>query len=102
VRLWLSVLAVIIANWAMKASGPLAFGARRLPPAVGQVTSLMAPVLLAGLIVIELGGAGWGNLNGQQVAGVGVAGLARVLKAPMLLAVACGIIVTALLRLLPA
>jgi hypothetical protein len=28
-----------------------------------------------------------------------VAGLARVLKAPMLLAVACGIIATALLRL---
>lgn len=99
-RLWLSVLTVTIANWAMKASGPLALGARRLPPAVGQVTSLMAPVLLAGLIIIELGGAGWDDLNWQQVLGVAVAGLARVLKTPMLLAVACGIIVTALLRLL--
>jgi branched-subunit amino acid transport protein len=100
VRLWLSVLTVIIANWVMKASGPLALGHRRLPSTVGQVTSLMAPVLLAGLIVIELGGAGWSGLNGQQVLGVGVAGLARTLKAPMLLAVACGIIATALLRLL--
>jgi branched-subunit amino acid transport protein len=102
VRLWLSVLTVVIANWAMKASGPLALGDRRLPPAVGRVTSLMAPVLLAGLIVIELGGAGWDDLNWQQVTGVGVAGLARVLKAPMLLAVGCGIVVTALLRLVHA
>jgi branched-subunit amino acid transport protein len=99
VRLWLSVLTVTIANWAMKASGPLALGARRLPPAVGQVTSLMAPVLLAGLIIIELGGASWSDLSWQQALGVSVAGLARVLKAPMLLAVACGIIATALLRL---
>jgi hypothetical protein len=35
-----------------------------------------------------------------QVLGVGVAGLARTLKAPMLLAVVCGIAATALLRLL--
>lgn len=99
-RLWPPVLTVIIANWAMKASGPLALGARRLHPTVGQVTSLMAPVLLAGLIIIELGGARWGDLNWQQVLGVGVAGLARMLKAPILLAVVCGIIATALLRLL--
>jgi hypothetical protein len=57
------VLTVTIANWAMKASGPLALGARQLPPAVGQVTSLIAPVPLAGLIVIELGGASWSDLN---------------------------------------
>lgn len=63
VILWLSVLTVTIANWAMKASGPLALGARQLPPAVGQVTSLIAPVPLAGLIVIELGGASWSDLN---------------------------------------
>jgi hypothetical protein len=65
-----------------------------------RVTSLMAPVLLAGLIVIHLGGARWGDLNWQQLLGVGVAGLARTLEAPMPLAVLCGVIATALLRLL--
>jgi len=98
--LWLSVLAVTAANWVMKAGGPLALGQRRLPPRAVQVISLMAAALLAGLIVINLGGSGWGGLNGPQVLGVGTAGLARALKAPMLLAVGCGMAATALLRYL--
>lgn len=96
--LWLSVLAVTAANWVMKASGPLALGERRLPPRAVKVISLMASALLAGLIITNLGGAGWSDLNWQQVLGVGTAGSARALKAPMLLAVGCGIATTALLR----
>ena len=96
--LWLSALAVTAANWAMKASGPLALGGRRLPPRAVKVISLMASALLAGLIITNLGGAGWNDLNWQQVLGVGTAGLARAFKAPMLLAVGCGIAATALLR----
>jgi branched-subunit amino acid transport protein len=96
--LWPPVLAVTAANWVMKASGPLALGERRLPPRAGQVISLMASALLAGLIITHLGGTGWSGLNCQQVLGVGTAGLARALKAPMLLAVACGMAATALLR----
>ena len=96
--LWLSVLAVTAANWVMKASGPLALGERRLPPRAVEVISLMASALLAGLIVINLGGAAWSDVNGQQVLGVGAAGLARALRAPMLLAVGCGMAATALLR----
>ena len=96
--LWLSVLTVTGANWAMKAGGPLALGQRRLPARAVQVISLMAAALLAGLIIINLGGIGWNNVNGQQVLGVGAAGLARGLRAPMLLAVGCGMAVTALLR----
>ena len=96
--LWLPVLAVTATNWAMKAGGPLALGDRRLPPRAVNVISLMASALLAGLIVTNLGGAGWSDVNGQQVLGVGAAGLARALRAPMLLAVGCGMAVTALLR----
>ena len=99
-RLWLSVLAVTLANWALKASGPLALGSRQLPRAVQSIISLMAPALLAGLIVVDLAGAGWSGLNWQQLLGVGVAGVARVLKAPMLVAVICGAVATGLLRLL--
>ncbi len=82
----------------MKASGPLALGERRLPSRAVTVISLMASALLAGLIITNLGGAGWSDLNWQQVLGVGTPGLARTLKAPMLLAVGCGIAATALLR----
>jgi branched-subunit amino acid transport protein len=76
----------------------LALGERRLPPRAVEVISLMASALLAGLIITNLGGAGWSDLNWQQVLGVGTAGLARALKAPMLLAVGCGMAATALLR----
>lgn len=99
-RLWLSVLVVSIATWVMKASGPLALGDRQLPSSAVKVTTLLAPVLLAGLIVVDLGGAKWRALDWQQVVGVGVAGLARMLKAPMVVAVVCGVVTTALLRLL--
>jgi len=100
VRLWLSVLVVSIATWVMKASGPLALGDRQLPATAVKVTTLLAPVLLAGLIVVDLGSAKWRALDWQQVVGVGAAGLARTLNAPMVLAVVCGIVTTALLRLL--
>lgn len=97
-RLWLSVLAVTVANWALKASGPLVLGGRKLPPSARGVIALMAPVLLAGLIVVELGGPGWSDLDGLQLVGVAVAGMIRAVRAPMLVAVLGGAVVTALLR----
>lgn len=97
-RLWLSTLVVTVATCAMKASGPVALGDRPLPARARAVVALMAPVLLAALIVVELGGESWADLNAEQLAGVGVAGLARLCRVPMLLAVVCGIAATALLR----
>lgn len=94
------MLVVTVATWLMKSSGPLALGDRQLPPNALKVTSLLAPVLLAGLVVVDLGGAKWDDLDWTQVLGVGVAGVARMLKAPMLLAVVCGVATTALVRLL--
>jgi branched-subunit amino acid transport protein len=95
-RLWLAALAVTVVNWLMKAGGPLLMGERRLPPAAVRVVSLVAPVLLAGLIVTELGGK---RLDWTQIVGVGVAGVLSVLRVPLLLAVAAGIVLTAGIRL---
>ena len=97
-RIWLSVVAVTLANWLIKASGPLALGDRPLPDWAVKVTGLTAPVLLAGLVVTDLGGAGWTALDLTELAGVGVAVAARLLKVPFLLAVGLGIVTTALLR----
>jgi branched-subunit amino acid transport protein len=97
VRLWLAALAVAVVNWLMKAGGPLLMGERRLPPAAIRVVGLIAPVLLAGLIVTELGGK---RLDWTQLAGVGVAGLLSVVRVPLLLAVAAGIALTAGVRML--
>jgi len=100
IRLWLAVLAVTVANWLLKASGPLLLGHRRLPRVARNVVALVAPVLLAGLIVIELAGPGWDGLDWRQVAGVAVAGVAWALRMPMLVAVLLGALATAGLRLI--
>jgi uncharacterized membrane protein len=89
-----------MANWMLKAAGPVALGKRNLPKRARGVISLMAPVLLAGLIVVELAGPGWEGLDREQVAGVAVAGGAWALRAPMLLAVVVGSLATAALRTL--
>jgi branched-subunit amino acid transport protein len=99
-KLWLSVLAVTILNWLMKASAPLIIGGRKLPPSVLRLTALTAPVLLAGLIVTELGGEHWQALDWTKLLGVGAAGGLCLAKVNMLLAVAGGIVVTALVRLI--
>lgn len=99
-RVWLSVLAVAAANSLLKATGPLVLGERRLPPVVRRVVALVAPVLLAGLIVVELAGPDWRGLDGPQVLGVTVAGLAWFLRAPLLVAVLVGAAAAAAVRLL--
>ena len=99
-RLWGSIIAVSLANWLLKASGPLVLGDRLLPPKARGVVALMAPVLLAGLIVVELAGPDWGDLDGPQVLGVTVAGLAWAMRAPMLVAVLIGAAAAAGIRLL--
>jgi branched-subunit amino acid transport protein len=99
-RLWLSVLAVTLANWLLKAVGPFALGDRPLPAVARRIVGLMAPVLLAGLIMVELAGPEWDELDGTQLVGVAVAGLAWALRAPMLVAVLVGTVVTAAIRLL--
>ncbi len=96
-RIWLAALAVTVVNWLMKAGGPLSIGERRLPPTAIRVVGLIAPVLLAGLIVTELGGK---RLDWTQLAGVGAAGILSVLRLPLLPAVAAGIALAAGLRLL--
>jgi branched-subunit amino acid transport protein len=99
-RLWLSVLAVTLANWLLKASGPLVLGHRKLPLAARNVVGLMAPVLLAALIVVDLGGPDWDGFDGKQALGVLVAGIAGIARVPILPAVLIGVLATVGLRLL--
>lgn len=98
-RIWITVALVAAATWLMKASGPLLLGERRLPPVAVRITALAAPVLLAALIVGDLAGENWRELEWTSVVGVAVAGVASLLRAPMLLAVLLGSVTAALLRL---
>ena len=97
-RVWLSVLAVTLANWLLKASGPFVLGHRRLPRSARAVVSLVAPVLLSALVVVELAGPEWQSVDAAQLIGVGVAGTAWMLRAPLLVSVLLGALAAAGLR----
>jgi hypothetical protein len=51
--LWLVVLVVGVATVALKATGPVLLGGRKLPAAVAGVVELLAPVLLTALVVTQ-------------------------------------------------
>jgi uncharacterized membrane protein len=97
--LWVAIVAVTLASAAIKAAGPLLVGGRELPPRVSAVIALLAPALLAALVVTETFGDDSHLVLDERALGVGVAAVALALRAPVLLAVALAALVTALARL---
>ncbi|MDX6382079.1 MAG: hypothetical protein QOI57_3103 [Rubrobacteraceae bacterium] len=97
--LWVAIVAVTLASAAIKAAGPILIGDRELPPRVNAVIALLAPALLAALVVTETFGDDGHLVLDERALGVGVAAVALALRAPMLLAVALAALVTALARL---
>jgi branched-subunit amino acid transport protein len=98
--LWVAIVAVTLANVAIKAAGPILAGGRELPPRLNDVIALLTPVLLAALVVTETFGGDGHLVLDERVLGVGVAAVAVMLRAPVLLAVVLAALVTALARLL--
>ena len=98
--LWLSIFLVAVVSIGLKAAGPALLGDRRLPGWSLAVIALLAPALLAGLIVTDVAGPRWADLDWTMCAGLGVVAAAYLLRAPSLLAIALGVLVTAVLRTL--
>jgi branched-subunit amino acid transport protein len=97
--LWVAIVAVTLASAAIKAAGPILVGGRELPPRVNAVIALLAPALLAALVVTETFGEDGHLVLDERALGVGVAAVALALRAPVLLAVALAALVTAVARL---
>ena len=98
--LWVAIVAVTLASAAIKAAGPILVGGRELPPRANAVIALLAPALLAALVVTETFGDDGPLVLDEKALGVGAAAVALALRAPVLLAVAIAALVTALARLL--
>ena len=96
--LWVTIVAVALANAVIKAAGPLLVGGRDLPGRATAIIALLAPALLAALVVTETFGEGRDLVLDGRAIGVAVAGLALWLRAPVLVAVALAAIATALAR----
>ena len=97
--LWVAIVAITLASAAIKAAGPILVGGRELPPRVNAVIALLAPALLAALVVTETFGEDGHLVIDERALGVGVAAVALALRASVLLAVALAALVTALARL---
>lgn len=97
---WLVVLVVGVATIAFKATGPVLLGARRLPDPVSGVVSLLAPVLLAALVVTQTVGGDNELVFDARLAGVGAGAAAAAARAPLPVIVIVAALATALARVL--
>ena len=97
---WPVIATLLVATVALKAAGPLSVGGREASPRVLNVTRLLAPALLAGLVVYETFGAsdGPGLTVDARLGGLAAGIVALALRLPMLAVVALAALATALLR----
>ena len=98
-RVWIVIAVVGIATVLFKAAGPVFLGRRALPRRVQPVIELLAPVMLAALVVTQaVGGDGELSLDARIP---GVAAAATIViwrRAPLVGVMAVAAIVTAVVR----
>jgi branched-subunit amino acid transport protein len=96
---WATVAGLAIATAAIKAFGPIVFGGRDLPALLARVIPLLAPALLAALVITEtFGGTGRSLVLDARAGGLVVAGIALWRHAPLYVVVLAAAGATALLR----
>jgi branched-subunit amino acid transport protein len=99
-ELWTLIAGCALVTFAIKAAGPVALGGRELPPRSGAVIAIMAPALLAALIVTQALADGERLHVGADTGGVGAAGVVVWRGGSVLPAVWLAVVVTAGLRAL--
>lgn len=95
---WTIVLAVGLGTMLLKASGPVLLGGRALPDKVAAVVALLAPALLAALVVTAGVGDGSRISLDPRIVGIGAAAVALALRAPVLLVVVVAAAAAAVVR----
>jgi branched chain amino acid efflux pump len=84
---WLCVLVVGVATVAIKASGPLLAAGRELPQGTARVVDLLAPALLAALVATQAFASDEELVLDERAAGLLAAGVAILMRAPLLVVV---------------
>lgn len=97
---WTVVLVVGLATIALKAAGPVLAGGRQLPAGSARVVNLLAPALLAALVATQAFGSDEALVVDERGAGLAVAGVAILLRAPLLVVVVAAATTAATLRML--
>ena len=99
-EVWLTIALVAVASFALKAAGPLILGDRQLGPRATRVVALLAPALLTALVLVDTVTSGQRLVVDARLAGVVAAGIAMLLRAPLLVSLGVAVVTTALVRLL--
>ena len=97
---WTVVVVVGVATVAIKAAGPVLLGGRALPPRVLAVVELLAPAVLAALVVTEAFGGTHRLVFDARLAGVATGAVLVWFRAPVLATVVVAAATTALWRAL--
>lgn len=99
-RAWLVVLIVGVATMAIKAIGPVFLGGRPLPERVQGVVGLLAPAVLAALVVTSVLASGRALIVDERLIGIGAAVIVLLLRAPILVVVVVAAAATGVARAL--
>jgi branched-subunit amino acid transport protein len=97
---WVLVGVIGAGTIALKGVGPLLLGGRRLPERLTGVVSLLAPTLLAALIVTQTFASGGRLVVDARIVGIGAAIVAIALRAPVLVVLLVAAVAAALTRAL--
>jgi branched-subunit amino acid transport protein len=96
---WIVIGVVGAATVALKSVGPLLLGGKPLPQHLTGLVGLLAPALLAALVVTQAVGGDGEIVLDARLAGLGAAVVALVLRAPLIVVVVVAAVATALVRL---
>ena len=95
---WVTIGALAVTTAAIKAAGPLVLGGRSLPRPVVLVIALLAPALLAALVMTETFADGKSLVLDARAAGVAAAAIAIALRAPFVVTIVVAALITAAVR----
>ena len=96
---WIAVVLVGAATVALKSVGPVLLGGRPLPDHLTGVVELLAPAVLAALVVTQVVGGDREIVFDARLVGLVAAVVALLLRAPLLAVVVVAAVATALVRL---
>lgn len=98
---WVIVLLVGGGTILLKSVGPVLLGGREIPAPIAGIVDLLAPALLAALVVTQVAGGGEREVVADaRLVGLGAAVVALLVRAPLLLVVVVAAAATALTRAL--
>lgn len=95
---WLTIGGLVLTTVAIKAAGPAIVGGRELPAGAYAVIGLLAPALLTALILTDTFAHEQDLTVDARAAGLACAGVAVVLRAPLVLIVLVAAAGTAAVR----